>query len=499
VGTPDNGRKNAKAGLAYGAHVAERLRSCTWSGPLAGADAAGEAGSISCGSLVRIELRVRGGVIEEARYQAHGCPATLASASQVCAEVMGIPFVSAAALTEQQICSSLGLVASKESTATVALDALHQALGAALSSATLDVAADLENRYRGGVLVGMSGGVDSAVAALLLRDQGYPVVGVTLTLWSDPQGGDERSCCSPANVGRARRVAHALGVPHFALDASGAFYRDVVDYFVTEYASGRTPNPCAKCNSRVRLGLLLETACRLGLSNVATGHYARLTGTPPRLTRGADRSKDQSYVLAEVSPAILEHLIFPLGEMRKPEVRALAARAGLEGHSAPESQEICFVADDDHHRFLRERLGDLPGDIVDGEGSVLGQHRGTYNFTVGQRRGLHVAVGDPRYVVAIDAARRLVQVGTALECGVTGLEVEGLVWHRRPGGEPGALQVRSAGAAIPVASMHDAAGALTIALEHPAIGVAPGQTAVLYEADQVVVAGTIASTHSGPE
>ncbi len=448
---------------------------------------------MECGSLVRIELRTRAGSVEEARYQAHGCPATLASASQLCALVAGRSFLEAASVSQADICRELGLVPSKEYTAGVALDALHQALTAALGSPGCEVG-PVADEGRGGVLVGMSGGVDSAVAALLLKERGFSVVGITLTLWNDPGVAGERSCCSPENVGRARRVAHSLGIPHLALDAAQAFYRDVVEYFISEYAAGRTPNPCAKCNSRVRLGVLLEAAQRLGLSRVATGHYARMTGMPPRLARGVDPRKDQSYVLAEVSPAILEHVLFPLGEMHKPEVRERAARAGLEGHSAPESQEICFVPDDDHRRFLRERLGDLPGDIVDTEGRILGRHEGTYNFTIGQRKGLRVAAGDPRYVVAIEAPHRRVVAGTARDAEIGAVSTAGLVWHRSPSGRPLTIQVRSAGAALPAGEMIVAGDQMTVSLREPAAGVAPGQTAVVYEAGNVVVAGTITST-----
>ena len=459
---------------------------------------------MDCGSLVRIEIRMRAGSIEEARYQAHGCPATLASASQVCARITGRSFLEAASVSHADICEDLGLVPSKEYTAGVALDALHEALTAALSSPDCEVGfvrTDPEempgheaSEGREGVLVGMSGGVDSAVAALLMKEQGFRVVGLTLTMWSAPGVADERSCCSPENVRRARRVAHSLGIPHLALDAARPFYHDVVEYFISEYAAGRTPNPCAKCNSRVRLGVLLDTARRLGLSRAATGHYARLTGMPPRLTRGADPLKDQSYVLAEVSPEILEHVMFPLGEMCKPEVREMAARAGLEGHSAPESQEICFVPDDDHRRFLRERLGDLSGDIVDAEGRVLGRHEGTYNFTIGQRKGLRVAAGEPRYVVAIEAAARRVVVGTVLEAETGAVSAARLVWHRHPSGRPLTVQVRSAGAGLPVDGLTLAGDEMTVSMERPAGGVAPGQTAVVYEADEVVVAGTITST-----
>ncbi len=362
-------------GTVYGTRVAERLLTCTFAGPMVQPDASGEAGSLECGSLVRVDLRMDGSIIKEARYQAHGCPATLAAASEVCARVTGQGLLDAAAVSQEMVCAGIGLVPEKEYTAGIAVDALHEALGAAVAGlpAAQGVSGPAEEGsgvrpVPGGVLVGMSGGVDSAVTAMLVKEQGFRVVGITLRFWNDPRVADERSCCSPENVRRARRVAHSLGLPHISVDARSAFYDSVVEYFVAEYARGRTPNPCAKCNSRIRLGLLVDVAGRLGLERVATGHYARLVGSPPRLARGVDQSKDQSYVLAEVAPEILERMVFPLGEMRKPDVRALAAEAGLEGHSAPESQEICFVPDDDHRGFLAERLGELPGDIVDTSG-----------------------------------------------------------------------------------------------------------------------------------
>jgi tRNA-specific 2-thiouridylase len=341
-----------------------------------------------------------------------------------------------------------------------------------------------------GVLVGMSGGVDSAVAAMMLREQGHRLVGVTLKLWNDPYASDDRSCCSPEAVHRARRVADRLRIPHITVDAADLFGAQVVQYFVDEYARGRTPNPCAKCNARVRFGFMLEIARRLGLGRVATGHYARLLGEPPGLARGLDRSKDQSYVLAEVAPELLRRAIFPLGEMTKVEVRALAEQAGLESHSTPESQEICFVPGDDHRRFLRERLGERPGAIVDRGGRELGRHSGTYNFTIGQRKGLRISGKAAAYVVALDADRREVVVAEASLAAVGKVKISDITRHRTETGYPGVVQVRSSGEAVP-ASMADAE---TIVLETPVVGVAPGQTAVMYAGDLVMLAGTIAST-----
>lgn len=457
----------------------------------------GEAGNLECGSLIRIELRVQAGVIVDARYQAHGCPATLASASEVCARVRGVRLLEAAGLAESDVCRSLGLRPGKEYTAEIALDALHGALGSVLGAfPRVDLGVTESASGERGVLVGMSGGVDSGVAAMLLVKAGFRVVGITLRLWNDPGVSGERSCCSPESVRRARAVAHGLGIPHLTLDASALFQERVVQYFVQEYAEGRTPNPCAKCNARVRLGLMLDVAHRLGLPRVATGHYARLTGSPPCLTRGVDTKKDQSYVLAEVSPDLLEQMLFPLGEMTKIEVRRAAAAAGLEGHSAAESQEICFVPDDDHRRFLRARLGEAPGEIVDGTGRVVGRHSGTYNFTPGQRRGLRVAGPQPLYVLRVDAGRRLVVVGSLAETAVGAVHVEDLTFHRpSPGGDL-SVQLRSSSPAVPVRSVELAGGRAVIALGEAAYGVAPGQTAVLYSGTQVAMAGTIAGTET---
>ena len=336
----------------------------------------------------------------------------------------------------------------------------------------------------------MSGGVDSSVAALLLRRAGYRVIGVTLRLWDDPCAASERTCCSSEAVERAAAVARALEMPHYTLDARETFSERVVTYFVDEYARGRTPNPCMKCNATVRFGLMLDMAARLGLERVATGHYARLAGDPPSLTRGVDQKKDQSYVLAEVSPCVLRRMVFPLGELRKSQVRRIAAEAGLVGASQPESQEICFIPDNDHQSFLAARLGERPGLIVDTAGREIGSHHGTYNYTICQRKGLRISGPQPKYVVAIDAEARTVAIGDHQEMGVAGITLAGVVYHRSPGFDEVTVQYRSSGGRV----RGRVADPEHVAFAEPAFGVAPGQTAVLYDGDAVLAAGTIAET-----
>ncbi len=340
------------------------------------------------------------------------------------------------------------------------------------------------------VLVGISGGVDSAVAALLLAEQGYQVVGVTLRLWSDPTCGDRRAGSSERALERAAKIAGTLGIRHIVVDASDSFRSTVVEYFVREYEQGRTPNPCVKCNARFRFGLLWDIARREGLARVATGHYARLSGDPPALARGVDPKKDQSYVLAEVDPDLLRRCLFPLGAMTKAEVRERAEEAGLSGPSLPESQEICFVPDDDHRRFLRERLGAQPGAVVDASGRVLAQHTGVYNFTVGQRKGLGISADGPLYVLDLRPERREVLVGPADQLAVGAIAISDIVQHRKGPNEGLRVQWRSTGENVPARLI----GPDTVVFEQPAVGVSPGQSAVVYQDDLVVSAGTIVST-----
>ena len=367
----------------------------------------------------------------------------------------------------------------------LAADALHDALGPAVSAALS------ESR----VAVAMSGGVDSAVALLRVRDAGHAPVGVTLRLWTDPAGKDsERVCCSPASVVAAREACQALGFPHVTLDLREPFRKAVVAPFVRGYARGETPNPCIQCNGGFRFGALLAFATRIGASRLATGHYARIGEHRGRvlLARGTDPAKDQSYMLARVDPRVLPRLWFPLGEQGKDETRAEASAAGLAAAARPESQEACFLAGDDYREFLvRHGLESRNGPVLGADGTELGRHDGFWRFTPGQRRGLGVATGEPVYALGTDPrtntvfvgsreslARREVSSGTG-RLFVPAERVEAKLRYRSPG---------------TAATVSRLARGFRLTLDEPAYGVAVGQAAVLYEDDAVVGAGLISAS-----
>jgi tRNA-specific 2-thiouridylase len=337
------------------------------------------------------------------------------------------------------------------------------------------------------VAVAMSGGVDSAVA--LLR-AGSDAVGVTLRLWVDPEAADsERVCCSPEAVLAARRTAHRLGVPHVTLDLRDHFRRAVVEPFVRGYARGETPNPCTRCNGSFRFGELLSFARKAGAARLATGHYARTVQHRGRLllARGVDPEKDQSYMLARLDPRRLERIWFPLGDQRKAETRAEAARAGL-GLARPESQEACFLGGDDYRAFLERRgLAAERGPIADEAGRVLGEHGGYWRFTPGQRRGIGVATGAPLYALRAVPGTNTLVVGPRDALARTAVTATGRLYAPAERVE---AKLRYGSPAVP-ATVTRAGRRFRLRLDEPAYGVAPGQTAVLYEADAVVGSGVI--------
>lgn len=475
------------------------------SGEYSGIGSAGEAG---CGAMVKAAVRFSGEDVTAA-FSAEGASTVLAAAEALAARLAaGISWREAAAISaaelEPEVARNSGRggqqECSTERAAFFAVDALHQALEDSFRRGTFPTA----TRQRvDSVLVAMSGGVDSATACLLAKQAGSEVVGVTMRLWSDPDcDAGDTSCCSPSAVADARGVCHQLGVPHLTLDCSAAFKGSVVDYFVDEYRRGRTPNPCTHCNGHFRFPYLVDLADTLGAARVATGHYARILSCPNAgepsvcLARGKDRLKDQSYVLWAVEQQLLERVVFPLASMKKTQTRALAAEAGLIVKQRPESQEVCFIPDDDYRRFLRSRIDDLPGEgeVVDHSGKVLGRHESIIDFTVGQRRGLGVSAGEPLYVLSTDPAANRVIVGHRDELAVHRLQL-GEVNSFVPRQEICQCLAQVRYGSPPVqATVEWAAGEAVVDLAEPVYGVAPGQSAVLYQDDIVIAGGVILTT-----
>jgi tRNA-specific 2-thiouridylase len=363
---------------------------------------------------------------------------------------------------------------------TLAVDALANAIGPVFEAPASP----------GRVAVAMSGGVDSAVA--LLR-AGPDAIGVTLRLWIDPQGGHtERACCSPAAVIAARETCHSLGIPHVTLDLRESFRRAVVDPFIRGYARGETPNPCTRCNGGFRFGQLLGFARKAGAARLATGHYARTVEHRGRrlVARAVDDRKDQSYMLGRVDPVLLDRVWFPLGDQRKEETRAEAAAAGLSVASRPESQEACFLGGDDYRLFLeRHGLSTRAGPVLDTSGVRLGTHSGHWRFTPGQRRGLGVAADRPLYAISTDSTTNTVVVGPREALARTSLRVAGCLYVPVDRVD---VKVRYRSSAV-AATVDPVEGGFRLELDEPTHGVAPGQTAVLYENDVVVGAGRLIS------
>src|SRR4051812_3511798 len=335
----------------------------------------------------------------------------------------------------------------------------------------------------------MSGGVDSAVAAALAVDAGHDVTGVHLALSPDRQTlrSGARGCCSVEDAHDARRVADELGIPFYVWDLAERFTEDVVEDFVAEYAAGRTPNPCLRCNEKIKFAAVLDRARALGFDAVVTGHHARLADG--ELRRSVDAAKDQSYVLAVLTAGQLEGALFPLGGMTKDRVREIAAERGFAVAAKPDSHDICFIPDGDTRGFLARRLGSRPGPVVDAAtGETVGEHDGTYGFTVGQRRGLGGSAGDsqPRDVLGIEPGSRTGTIGTAELASVDEVRTGAPTWTGAAPVLPARfeVQLRAHGRPVPCEVTAGDDG-LRIELAERQRGVAPGQSAVLYEPDAV--------------
>ena len=481
----------------------------------------GAAGGAACGDLARISFLVEDGRLTAVTCDAEGCGAMIAATAAVAEAIDGTEVLDAARLSIDDVEALLGgLTPAKRHAAQLAADALHRGLTAVAASTLPLTPASTRGAMAttpalGGrrfprptadtspaperVAVAMSGGVDSAVAALLERERGNEVVAVTVKLWADPETDGTKACCSPEAVLGARELAHQLGMPHFTLDLEQDFRRRVVGRFVSGYAEGKTPNPCILCNGEVRLAAMIDLGDRLGASRLLTGHYARIVEDEdgPLLAAGADPAKDQSYMLAALPPQLLGRLGFPLTELTKPEVRAIAERHQLAVAKKAESQDLCFLAGQGKRGFLRRHGGleDREGEVLDSSGRALGRHPGHHNFTVGQRRGTGVSLNEPAYVIATDAVANTVTVGTRSE-----LRHPARPRPRRgppPRGRPGRrgpppLPLEAAAGQHRQPRPGPPRGARGGARRGVRRGLS-GQTAVLLEGETIVGHGTIAS------
>ena len=459
-------------------------------------------GGGACCDRIRFSVALERDSVADAGFDAAGCGAATAAGSAAVTLVRGTKLLDAARIGSREITAELGgLSPGKLHAADLAADALHRAIGnAARQHATLERTVD------GRTLVAMSGGVDSAVAALLCAGSGE-TVGVTLELWSDPDNDGERSCCSASAVSQARALAHSIGLAHLTIDLRSEFRAGVVEPFIASYAAGETPNPCVGCNGHVRLDAMLALAARLGCDRLATGHYARVAedsdADGPLLRAAVDRAKDQTYMLAALSPASLARMHFPLGELTKAEVRRLAADAGLPVADKADSQDLCFLAGTDRPRFLARhgKLGERPGAVVALDGTVLGRHLGQHRFTVGQRKGIGVAGAVPLYVLDKDATSNTVIVGPGQELQLSRVTLRGLRLHRS-GDRVDRVKLRYRSRPLPAQLLGDPAAGRhdtgTLQLGEAVDGAAPGQLACLLDGELVVGWATISRESGRP-
>lgn len=352
------------------------------------------------------------------------------------------------------------------------------------------------------IVVGMSGGVDSSVAAALLKKRGYSVIGVTFRMWPKEECGlsTGRSCCSLEAITRARVVAEQLKIPYYVMDFSADFKKEVIDYFCSEYLKGMTPNPCVICNEKIKFGLLLDKAKSLGAEAVATGHYVKSGFDRKRgryiLKEGSDRTKDQSYFLFRLSQVQLEHAVFPLGQLTKDKVRQIAKRMKLKTFNTVSSQDVCFVQDLEYAEYIKKKTGVAikPGDIVDKEGKVIGKHKGIPYYTIGQRRGLGIAHTEPLYVTGIDAAKNRIIVGIKKDVLKKSLLADRLNWVAVKGIEKPMnvmAKIRYNHKKAKCVVTKTGLGSVKVEFKTPQEAPTPGQAVVFYDKDIVLGGGWI--------
>jgi tRNA-specific 2-thiouridylase len=369
--------------------------------------------------------------------------------------------------------------------------------------------APVNNAGKGRVVVAMSGGVDSSVAAALLVEQGYEVIGMMMRLWSEESVGPAtpaNRCCTPDQMADARRVADKLGIPFYVADVRQHFRQAIVQFFLDEHEAGRTPNPCVECNRQIRFTYLLDRALAMDADYLATGHYARIDNTPEGyiLMQGQDLHKDQSYVLHTLRQEQLAHVLFPISSYTKDEVREIARRFGLPVASKQESQDLCFLSDGDYRRFIRDNSIQIhqPGPILDQDGRELGQHQGLPFYTIGQRKGLGIAAAEPLFVLGKDAARNALVVGPRESLGVRELVADGVNWiSGMPPASPITAQVKIRYKATPIPATVTPSddSRVHVQFDEPAFGVTPGQAAVFYDGPVCLGGGLITNDDAGGE
>ena len=486
-------------------------------GKLSGEDGAGRAGDPGCGAVISLFIRFDGRDIGQAGFIASGSSAVIAAGSLLTCKIMGKSWQHAAAISSSSLAGELLNTGSPDQfagpsqknglredrirqAAAFAIDALHAAIEDSIRRGSFPRSGQVRDDR---VIVAMSGGVDSSVACLLEKERGLDVIGVTMRLWCE-EGQDcdtePVSCCSPLAIREAREVCHQLRLPHITVDFTEKFENIVVKYFIDEYITGRTPNPCTRCNGVFRFPALIELADAIGAAYIATGHYAGIMRDRGNqcITTSSDREKDQSYMLWSINRKLLDRITFPLAKLEKSETRRIAKAAGLITHARPESQEVCFIPDDDYRRFLSDHAGDLPGEgeIVSSSGKRLGTHSGYINYTCGQRRGLGISHPSPLYVLHTSPERNEVVVGERDELAVSVIIIDSINRFQPLDTDEKCFLLRVRYNSSPVAARIEleTADEWRLRMDEPVYGVAPGQSAVIYSGDSLIAGGIIRET-----